>query len=168
LRNLPISRGIPEQVSHEPELELSENAKEALQRVVRSKGFVWLGDSNVAANYWSHSGSAFELQCLGRWWATLARPEWPPEAVDSILNDFDDNDHDEDDTDANTVGDRRNEIVFIGPGLSDTVRQGDIVSTLNQCLLDESEWKLYKQKRLDGNALKATFESPLSAKMLSY
>ena len=168
LRSLPISRGIPEQGSHEPELQMSENAKEALQRVIRSKGFLWLGDSNVAANYWSHSGSAFELQCLGRWWATLARSEWPPEAVDSILNDFDDNDHDEDDPGADTVGDRRNEIVFIGPGLSDTVRQGDIVSTLNQCLLDESEWKLYKQQRLDGNALRATFESQLSAKMLSY
>jgi G3E family GTPase len=75
LRFLPISRGLPEKASDEPELQVSEATEEALQRVVRSKGFVWLGNSHMAANYWSHAGSSFELQCLGRWWATLSRPE---------------------------------------------------------------------------------------------
>lgn len=75
LRYLPISRGLPDESPDEPSFQISEDTEKALQRVVRSKGFVWLGDSNVAANYWSHSGSSFELQCLGRWWSTLSRAE---------------------------------------------------------------------------------------------
>jgi G3E family GTPase len=75
LRYLPISRGLPDKAQSEAALEMSEVAKTALQQVVRSKGFVWLGDSNIAANYWSHAGSSFEMQCLGRWWSTLSREE---------------------------------------------------------------------------------------------
>ena len=75
LRCLPVSRGLPEQVDDEEPIEGSEEAKRALDTVVRSKGFLWLADSHVAANYWSHAGSSFELQCLGRWWSTLPRPQ---------------------------------------------------------------------------------------------
>ena len=75
LRFLPISRGLPETTTAEGALNISDDAKKVLQTVVRSKGFVWLGDSNIAANYWSQAGSSFELQCLGRWWATLSRKE---------------------------------------------------------------------------------------------
>lgn len=75
LRHLPLSMGLPERSSDDPLLQVSKGAHDALQRVVRSKGFVWLGDSNLAANYWSHAGTSFELQCLGRWWSTLSRQE---------------------------------------------------------------------------------------------
>lgn len=75
LRYLPISRGLPEKTPSEPSMPISDEAEEALLNVVRSKGFVWMGDSNVAANYWSHAGCSFELQCLGRWWSTLSRAE---------------------------------------------------------------------------------------------
>ena len=75
LRCLPISRGLPEQNDNEKPIENFEDAKRALCTVVRSKGFLWLADSNVAANYWSHAGSSFEMQCLGRWWSTLPRPQ---------------------------------------------------------------------------------------------
>jgi G3E family GTPase len=75
LRHMPISRGLPETSDEEPLLKITQETKDALQRVVRSKGFVWTADSNVAANYWSHAGTSFEMPCLGRWWATLPRRE---------------------------------------------------------------------------------------------
>lgn len=75
LRHLRISRGLPVKSDEEPMLNISQACKDALQRVVRSKGFVWTADSNVAAYYWSHAGTSFELPCIGRWWATLPRTE---------------------------------------------------------------------------------------------
>jgi G3E family GTPase len=87
LRHLSISRGLPEKTNEEPVLSISHETKEALQRVVRSKGFVWTADSNVAANYWSHAGSSFELPCLGRWWATLPRREVSIQPAGLILLD---------------------------------------------------------------------------------
>lgn len=166
LRHLPISRGLPEKAEDEPSLQVPQSAEQALQRVVRSKGFMWLGDSNVAANYWSHSGTAFEMQCLGRWWSTLPRKEWPPDAVATILADFDDQDHEEGSYDS--VGDRRQEVVFIGPGLSTPGRQEDIVSCLDQCLLDDEEWEEYKAKRTEEKYLRSVFQTALKPKMLSY
>lgn len=39
----------------------------ALASLVRSKGFLWLAASHDGAYYWSHAGSHFEAQLLGRW-----------------------------------------------------------------------------------------------------
>jgi G3E family GTPase len=36
--------------------------RSALKRLVRSKGFMWLACSDVAAMYWSHAGRAFEVR----------------------------------------------------------------------------------------------------------
>jgi G3E family GTPase len=38
--------------------------RSALKRLVRSKGFMWLACSDVAAMYWSHAGRAFEVRTL--------------------------------------------------------------------------------------------------------
>ncbi|CAB9503703.1 CobW domain-containing protein [Seminavis robusta] len=168
LRHLPISRGLAEKVDEDPELMLSEDAKQALQRVVRSKGFVWLADSNVAAMYWSHAGSSFELQCLGRWWSTLSRAEWPPDAKSTILADFDDPNHDDQDTGCDSVGDRRQEVVFIGAGLQTDQQQTAICSGLDQCLLNDSEWDEFRTNRATESALRTTFANGLPVKMLTY
>lgn len=43
------------------------------------------------------------MQCLGRWWASVPRPAWPPGQEAAITEDFEE-----------PNGDRRQELVFIG------------------------------------------------------
>ncbi|KAL9182827.1 hypothetical protein ACHAXT_004106 [Thalassiosira profunda] len=167
LQSLPVVRGVP--TIGNSEVQIDEGSKDVFGRVLRSKGFAWTADSNVKALYWSHAGSSFEMQCLGRWWATLPPSQWPEEARDSIMADFDSNDHDESaaSSSSSTVGDRRQEIVFIGPGVGSEDSQSAIKSALDLCLLDDEEWANYRSKR-DDEASLACFESPLQTRMLTY
>ena len=57
---LPVSRGIPQ--SNSAEHHVSDSLKAVMKNVLRSKGFVWLANSNIAAYYWAHAGASFELQ----------------------------------------------------------------------------------------------------------
>ena len=108
----------------------------ALGRVVRSKGYVWLANSHLASRYWSHAGIHFELRDSGAWWGTVPADEWPsdPEQRRLIASDFE-----ETDAAAKRVGDRRQEIVFIGPGLDRT----RIETLLDACLLTDAELATY-------------------------
>ena len=176
LRHLPIVRGVPKcndegilsSAEEDVKINVSTAADTALKCVIRSKGFAWLADSNLAAMYWSHAGSSFEMQCLGRWWTTLPREQWPEEAKDDILSDFDDANHDENGQSVPTVGDRRQEIVFIGPKLNNPDIQHSVCETLDQCLLTDNEWDSYKEIRSEEAALRSRFASKLPSKMLSY
>ncbi len=176
LRHLPIVRGVPKcndegmlsSAEEDLKINVSTAANTALKCVIRSKGFAWLADSNLAAMYWSHAGSSFEMQCLGRWWTTLPREQWPEEAKDDILSDFDDANHDENGRSVPTVGDRRQEIVFIGPKLNNPDIQHSVCETLDQCLLTDNEWDSYKQICSEEAALRSRFASKLPTKMLSY
>lgn len=135
-----------------------------LQQVIRSKGFYWQADSHAAALFWSQAGCTLDLTCLGSWWATWPRYRWPAAGVEQILADFDDPDHQEQD-DA-TVGDRRQEIVFIGPSLGDDKAQRLITASLDQCLLTDQEWELYWENRANENALKRIFPSPFALQVM--
>ncbi|KAL7560326.1 hypothetical protein ACA910_020250 [Epithemia clementina (nom. ined.)] len=186
LQCFQIKRGIPtmavEDSNDEPSIEkdesqrlvLSPETKAAMQRILRSKGFIWLANSNRAATYWSHVGKSFELSIFGSWWATLAREKWPPPLVNTILQDFDDCSHYEDgmvsprNTQAVTVGDRRQDLVFIGPTLADPHRQEQISRALDQCLLTDAEWETFLANRFDEYALQTTFPSPITAKLVNY
>jgi len=179
LRNLPIVRGVPgcngngevsspSGADKESEINIPSQASESLKCIIRSKGFAWLADSNLAAMYWSHAGSSFEMQCLGRWWATLPREQWPEEAKADILSDFDDARHNEDNASMSTVGDRRQEVVFIGTRLNDPSVQERIRDTLDQCLLADDEWISYKEQCSNEASLRTTFANPLPTRMLSY
>jgi len=168
LRNLRLQRGIPLNDDDTTPIQVSDSAKKTLKRVLRSKGFTWCADSHVSAMYWSQAGTSFELTCLGSWWATLPREQWPPEAVNTILQDFDKAEHDEDDTTCSSVGDRRQEIVFIGPTLGDKANQETICRTLDRCLLNDEEWSAYMEYRRDEGQLQKTFPSTMNAKMVSY
>jgi len=169
LQNLPVVRGVPSNQSSDGN-GTDENVKKVFQQVLRSKGFAWTADSNVKALYWSHAGSSFEMQCLGRWWATLPKQQWPEEVVDSILGDFDSPDHDESisSPSTSTVGDRRQEVVFIGPGLGSVDAQSTIKSTLDSCLLNNEEWDIFRSKRDDEASLTCQFENSLQTRMLTY
>jgi len=169
LRNLALQRGIPMDADEDgSSFTLTESAKTALKRVLRSKGFTWCADSHVSAMFWSHAGTSFELNCLGSWWATLPREQWPPEAVETILQDFDSPTHNEDDSTCSSVGDRRQEIVFIGSNLGDYKNQEVVCRTLDQCLLNDDEWSSYVDSRCDEMTLRKLFPTTLNAKMVSY
>ena len=161
LRKLPIKRGIPledeetatvtsKKDKDQPEFleNISDDVSSTLNEVLRSKGFVWCADSHDNAMYWSHAGSSFEYKCLGQWWATLPRSQWPDGVEEYVLRDYDDPMHtegeDNDDATATTVGDRRQEIVFIGVGFGSAKKQNRIKATLDQCLLSDSEYDEYR------------------------
>ena len=118
--------------------------------------------------YWSHAGSSFELSCLGQWWATLPREQWPEDAVQYALQDFDDVNHDDQHRPMDTVGDRRQEIVFIGPKFGTLDAQTVISETLDQCLLQEKEYEEYKSIQYDEETLRARFANAIEAKLVSY
>ncbi len=165
---LPVVRGLPSTSSPAAAKSESLECSKVFSKILRSKGFCWLADSNIAAMYWSHAGSSFEMQCLGRWWATLPREQWPDEALSEILADFDNKNHDEFGETWKSVGDRRQEIVLIGPGMGDAANREIIQKALDQCLLSEDEFEIYKGFIQDENALKAEFESSIPVQMLSY
>ena len=108
----------------------------ALGNVVRSKGYVWLANSHLASRYWSHAGIHFELRDSGAWWSTVPADEWPsdPEQRHLIASDFA-----PEDAKTKRVGDRRQEIVFIGPGLN----RPRIEGLLDACLLTDAELATY-------------------------
>ncbi|KAG5186851.1 CobW/HypB/UreG, nucleotide-binding domain-containing protein [Tribonema minus] len=121
-------------------------ARQALRRLVRSKGFLWLACSDVAAMYWSHAGRHFEMQCLGRWWASVPRPAWPQGQEAAITEDFEE-----------PHGDRRQELVFIGLDVANQKVQSIIASALDECLLTDEEWAVYEASRKDQKKLDEAF-----------
>ena len=92
-----------------------------------------MANSHSAALYFAYSGATFEMQRLGRWWACIERESWPPGVESTILEDFEGED--------GIVGDRRNEIVFIGEDLDEE----EIRDSLQSCLLSESEMEKYSR-----------------------
>mmetsp|Transcript_5010 Transcript_5010/g.14738 ORF Transcript_5010/g.14738 Transcript_5010/m.14738 type:complete len:573 (+) Transcript_5010:110-1828(+) len=93
LGHLPVVRGVPE--GEKSEIQMSAETESVLKKCLRSKGFVWCAHSHTDALYWSHAGSSFELNCLGQWWATLPREQWPPGVDEYVLRDFDVPEHDD-------------------------------------------------------------------------
>jgi G3E family GTPase len=170
LRNLPVVRGIPEAPEdHDaPYLTVTAQAKEALQDCLRSKGFIWNADSHNSAMYWSHAGSSFELSCLGQWWATLPREQWPEDAYEYAIKDFDDPAHDDINKPMDTVGDRRQEVVFIGQKYGDPKRKQLICDTLDQCLLQDKEYDEYNGIQYDEEKLQARFANVIESKYVRY
>lgn len=176
LRYLPVVRGVPEEeetddTNTETLVAVPKEAQIALSNCVRSKGFCWCANSHTDALYWSHAGSSYELNCLGQWWATLPRDQWPPGVEEYVLQDFDEVAHD-DATNPVGVGDRRQELVFIGPTLGDASSQRAITKSLDQCLLTDEEMGEYAALTKDSSSsaekLPSRFANALDAKYVAY
>ncbi|KAL3933790.1 MAG: hypothetical protein SGBAC_010243 [Bacillariaceae sp.] len=171
LQHMPVVRGVPEPSKKEvKDLAISDETKNILKDCLRSKGFVWVANSHSSATYWSHAGTSFELSCLGQWWATLPREMWPEGVEDYVLTDFDDPKHD-DATNNIGVGDRRQELVFIGNQYAQAKCQSEITTALNQCLLNDDEYQEYnKLLECEDNesALQTAYSSSLEAKVMAF
>lgn len=109
-------------------------------RIVRSKGLVWLASRPDYGGDWSQAGGVFALDPAGRWAASLPPESWP--------------DNDDDLRELQEVwqepwGDRRQELVLIGRGLD----RGAITRSLDECLLSDEEMAA-------GPAVWSAFEDP--------
>ena len=134
--------------------EMAETSAEQLQTlhpVMRSKGFVWLENNHSTAMYWSHAGRHFEMRAEGDWWCTVEEEDWPTgkEQRDIILRDFLGVEAESDNVKEasrfrvnDKIGDRRNEIVFIGIGMDEDAIRRD----LDSCLLDDREFEEYENR----------------------
>jgi G3E family GTPase len=169
LHHLPIVRGVPdaEEVGASS-LTVSKDAKETLQSTLRSKGFCWSADSHDSAMYWSHAGASFEWMCLGQWWATLPRNQWPEGVEDYVLQDFDDPSHEDNKGKSGTVGDRRQEVVFIGPQFDSLLKQKDIQAVLDQCLLTSDEYEEYQSLQDSEAELQIRFANIMESKYVNF
>ena len=130
-----------------------------LERVIkgllRAKGFLWLGCSDSAALYLSLAGRFIQLQCLGRWWASVPKTKWPDDRREEIMMDFD-----------GEFGDRRNELVFIGMGLYDQAAQTLMSNRLDECLLTDQEMTHYRSLSSDVDKLFDEFPNRMEIEMV--
>ncbi len=94
--------------------------------VVRSKGYLWIATRPQYCGVWSQAGSSLQIDRAGRWFAAVPKDRWPedPETLEWIEGNWDP-----------TVGDCRQEIVFIGVQMD----QAAIESTLDAALLSDAE-----------------------------
>lgn len=102
--------------------------------LLRSKGFLWLATRPLMFGEWSQAGVMLTLTGGARWRCEVPDEDWPEdeEIVAAIKKDFDPN---------TPWGDRRQELVFIGNGISiDAIRE-----TMNACLLNDNEWKQWEE-----------------------
>lgn len=101
-------------------------ASDALNGVIRSKGFIWLATRHNRVGVWSHAGEIIALDYGGDWWASTPADEYPhaPAFVTEIERHFE-----------GEFGDRRQELVIIGIGL----QRESIVRCFDACLLTDAE-----------------------------
>ncbi|KAG2386613.1 hypothetical protein C9374_002357 [Naegleria lovaniensis] len=97
--------------------------EEALDGVLRSKGFFWLCTKMDIYGLWSQAGDTLRIETGGRFWASIPKEDWPKDD-NSLAKIWDEK-----------WGDRRQELVFIGMDISEK----DISAKLDSCLLTDEE-----------------------------
>ncbi|MBS7691099.1 GTP-binding protein [Pseudomonas lalucatii] len=95
-------------------------------RLLRSKGYFWLASKPQEAGSWSQAGGLMRHGYAGRWWRFVPEAQWPQDAESqaTIMGKW-----------HATVGDCRQELVFIGQNL-DFAR---LRRELDACLLNDAE-----------------------------
>lgn len=97
--------------------------------VLRAKGFVWIASRHRLAGEFSWAGNSVSIEPAAVWWANTAKESWPTGAdeLDAIAKVWDPE-----------VGDRRQELVFIGAGMD----RAWLEARLRAALLTEEEFTL--------------------------
>lgn len=108
-------------------------------RIIRSKGFFWLASRPTEAMLWSQAGGLFSLTAGGGWWADTSKDCWPtdPAEVADIMSDWvgPETSSTKGGSFEDSVGDRRQELVFIGTDMD--AKQTS--AALDSCLLSDLE-----------------------------
>jgi G3E family GTPase len=99
-----------------------------LPGVVRAKGFFWLATRLPWAGSWQLAGAVGRHEAAGFWWAAQPAARWPQDPAwrARVLAQWEE-----------PYGDRRQEIVFIGIGMAESVLR----KRLDACLLTEAEMR---------------------------
>ena len=94
--------------------------------VIRAKGHFWIASRPQWCGELSHAGGVVKHQAMGFWWAAVPRERWPdhPEWRKSLQARW-----------HPTMGDRRQEIVFIGADMDEAALR----AKLDACLVDTGE-----------------------------
>ncbi len=100
-----------------------------MRRVLRSKGVMWLATRPDMACLWHTAGQTMSIEPGGYWWACRPESQWPDDldlrlAVREVWD--------------SDVGDRRQEIVFIGLKMD----RDAMTNELNACLLTSEEMRM--------------------------
>ena len=101
---------------------------EAVGNVLRSKGFFWIAGLDRVYGVWSQAGVVGEIAFGGLWKCVTPKAHLPPEGSEQrrrMMQDFEGPD----------LGDRRQELVFIGQGVDEAA----LTAELDACLLQHSE-----------------------------
>lgn len=113
---------------------LMQPARMGFEGLFRSKGFFWLASRPDSMGDWGQAGCTITIRDGGNWFACIDPNQWPVDTDEErqlILDDFD-----------SEVGDRRQEIVFIGQLTEE--RRKFVEESLDACLLTDTEWAEYK------------------------
>ena len=95
--------------------------------VTRIKGFVWLAECPDTVGLWHWAEGVCTVAPAGRWWAARPEAEWPEaQAVRAEIRRNWREGH----------GDRRQEVIFIGPALD----RAALTAMLEAALMDEDEY----------------------------
>jgi len=94
-----------------------------LPGIIRAKGHFWLATRPDFVGEFSLAGALVQTSRLGRWWAAVPKKHWPDgDAFDTVVKKHW----------HKRLGDRRQELVFIGTGYD----KARIIAALDCCLVD--------------------------------
>ena len=102
------------------------HSTEQYGKLIRSKGFFWLGSRLEYAGQWSQAGGIARYGYAGLFWRSVPKKDWPTDeqALASIKENW-----------VEPFGDMRQELVFIGQNLDETTMKKD----LDECLVSEDD-----------------------------
>ena len=102
------------------------HSTEQYGKLIRSKGFFWLGSRLEYAGQWSQAGGIARYGYAGLFWRSVPKKDWPTDeqALASIKENW-----------VEPFGDMRQELVFIGQNLDETSMKKD----LDECLVSEDD-----------------------------
>ena len=102
------------------------HSTEQFGKLIRSKGFFWLGSRLEYAGQWSQAGGIARYGYAGLFWRSVPRKDWPTDeqALASIKENW-----------IEPFGDMRQELVFIGQSLDEKA----ITNALDNCLVTEDD-----------------------------
>ena len=102
------------------------HSTEKYGKLIRSKGFFWLGSRLEYAGQWSQAGGIARYGFAGMFWRSVPKQDWPTDeqTLASIKANW-----------VEPFGDMRQELVFIGQGLNESA----IKKALDECLVSEDD-----------------------------
>jgi G3E family GTPase len=108
---------------------------DAIEGVLRSKGYFWLATRPDDAMLWSQAGTKANVHAAGKWWASVPKEQWPrsPETYAFVSERW-----------REPYGDRRQELVYIGVDID----RAKITAALDACLLTDAEMTLFADGQL--------------------